>query len=163
MPVFGIDAHGSCGGLARRPLQQLDGDVVGRLDESHVAVTRRAVDGDARIHQLLAGGIDVVDLVGEMPEIPAAGIDLGIPVIGQLEKRRFGLRGRISIPGCCQEHESVASLLVVDAPDFHEAEFRHVEVERIVEIRDANHGVQVSSSSFLSSDEFADRKVMAHF
>ena len=55
-------------------LQQLDGDVVGGLHEGHVAVARRAVDGDAGIHQPAAGRVDVVDPIGEMAEIAAAGI-----------------------------------------------------------------------------------------
>ena len=35
--------------------------VVGRAHERHVAVARRAVDGDAALHQLLAGRIDIGD------------------------------------------------------------------------------------------------------
>src|SRR5690242_7656560 len=76
---------GSCSPLAgvrhRRPrlgrrfrvalLQELDRDAVGRTHERHVAVARWTVDGDAAFHQLLADGIDVVHVIGEMAEVAA--------------------------------------------------------------------------------------------
>src|SRR5690242_13023141 len=42
------------GGLEMAVLQQLDRNVVGRANEGHVAVARRAVDRDATVHQALA-------------------------------------------------------------------------------------------------------------
>src|SRR3546814_3546238 len=53
-----------------------------------MAVARRAVDRHAGVHQVLAGGIDIVDAIGEMAEIAPAGIGL----------RRAAVRGR-PVPG----------------------------------------------------------------
>ena len=73
-------------------LQKLDGNVVGRPDECHVAVARRTVDRHAAVHQPLAGLVDVVDLVGEMAEIAAARVGLGIPVECEFQFRRAARR-----------------------------------------------------------------------
>ena len=67
-------------GLRLALLQQLDRDVVGRADEGHAPVARRPVDGDAGLHQPVAGGVDVVDLERQMPEIAAFAIVFRIPV-----------------------------------------------------------------------------------
>ncbi len=69
-------------------LQDLDGDTVGRANEGHMAVARRTIDGDAVIHQVLAEGVDVIDLIGEVAEIAAAGIFLRVPIIGEFEAGR---------------------------------------------------------------------------
>src|SRR5439155_23387140 len=50
-------------------LQQFDRMQIRRADKGHVAVARRTVDGDAHLHQLCAGRVDVVDLIGEVTEI----------------------------------------------------------------------------------------------
>src|SRR3546814_15850336 len=73
-------------------LQQFDRNAVWRADESHVAVARRAVDRDARIHQALALLVDIVDAIGDVAEIAAAVIALLVPVPGQFrsEERRLG-------------------------------------------------------------------------
>ena len=94
VPVLGIDAQGSAFSFARALLQELDRDAVGRLDEGHVAVARRPVDGDAAVHQAFAGGVDVVDLIGEVAEIAAALVVLRIPVVGQFDQRRLFERCR---------------------------------------------------------------------
>ena len=72
-------------------LQQLEGNVVRRTNEGHAAVARRAVDGDALFLQIFAEFVDVIDLVGEVAEIAAAGIFFRIPVVGQFQKRRLAL------------------------------------------------------------------------
>src|SRR5438045_9773969 len=55
-------------------LQKLDGNAVGRAHEGHVSVTRRPVDGDAALHQLLADGVTVVHMIGEMAEVAPADV-----------------------------------------------------------------------------------------
>ena len=42
---------------------------IGRADERHLAVARRTIDGDAELHQPVAGRIDIVDLISEMSEV----------------------------------------------------------------------------------------------
>ena len=71
-----------------------------------------------------------------MAEIAAFAIDLGVPVIGQLD-----LRALVARRG--EEDQRVATLLVLDAANLLEAELVAVEVERFVDIRDADHGVKV--------------------
>src|SRR5689334_7993952 len=66
-------------------LQQFDRMLVRGADEGHVAVAGRAIDGDAAFLQLVAGRIDVVDLVGEVAEVARLAVVLGIPVEGQFD------------------------------------------------------------------------------
>ena len=58
-------------------------------------VARRPVDDHAVVHQVLAGFVDVIDVIGQMPEMPAVGGQpfVAVPVIGQLELGRVR-RGR---------------------------------------------------------------------
>src|SRR3954454_24664900 len=71
LPWTGIGHAGP--GFGRRQrlagLQQLDGDAIRRADESHTAVTRRSVDRHAVGDKDIAGVVDVVHGVCEMPEI----------------------------------------------------------------------------------------------
>ena len=70
-PVLGIEAQGSAG--SRCPCWSSSIEIPsGRFHERHVTVARRAVDGDASVHQALAGGVDIVDPEGEMAEVAAA-------------------------------------------------------------------------------------------
>src|SRR6056297_1441021 len=124
-------------------LQQLDRDAVRRLDEGHEAITRRAVDGDTLIHQLLAGGVDIIDAIGEMAEIAPATIFMLVPVIGEFEQRRAGLLGAFDILLGGKEDQGEAPLLVLYATHFRHAELVAEEIERLVDIADADHRVQV--------------------
>lgn len=132
-------------GLARREgralLQELDRDPVGRADERHVAVARRTVDRHAGVHQPLARRVDVLDLVGEVAEVAPAGELLRVPVVGELDLPAL-LVGR-----CGEEHERVAAGRVLVPPQLPEPELVAVEVQRALEVRDADHGVQVSHAS----------------
>jgi hypothetical protein len=83
---------------ARRPaaprraaLEQLDGDLVRRPDERHAPVARRPADRVAELDEALARRVDVVDLVGHVPEVAPAGVRLLlVPVVGQ--RRRSSRR-----------------------------------------------------------------------
>src|SRR5258708_30314841 len=57
-------------------LQQLDRMQIGRAHEGHVAIARRTVDGDAELHQPIAGRVDVVALIGEVAEMAGPAIYL---------------------------------------------------------------------------------------
>ena len=91
--MLGIDFHGSAGASAAPCLQQLDGNVVRRAHEGHVAVARRPEDGHAVIGEALAGRVDVIDRVGQMAEIAAAAVAFRIPVVGELDLRRLDRPG----------------------------------------------------------------------
>ena len=114
-----------------------------------MAITRRAVDDDAGVHQPLAGLVDIVDLIGEMAEIAAAIIDfrraaiLRRPVVGQ-----FHLR--VLVARCGQVNEGEAARLAVEPLDLLEAE-QLEKADGLVEIRDADHRVQIFEQSFLRS------------
>ena len=113
--MFGIEAQGSRGRQRFAFLQQLDRDVVGRTDEGHVAVARRAVDGDAGGLELRAQRVDVVDLVREVAEGAADRVRLRVPVVRQLDLRVF-------VAGRGEEDEREPPFLVLDAPHFLQAE-----------------------------------------
>src|SRR5579871_1923990 len=124
-------------------LQQLDRDSVGRTNESHVPVARRAIDGNAAIHQLLANRVDIVDAIGKVAEIAPAGIGLRIPIEGEFHHRTFALARQIFITGCSEAYEREAALLVVLAVELLQAQQPAIESEAFVEVGDANHGVKV--------------------
>ena len=102
--------------------EQLNGLAVGGLDEGHVAVTRRAVDGEPGIHELLAERVDVVDLVGEVAEVTALAVFLRVPVVRQLNLGFVISRG-------CKKNQCESSLLAVVAIQFVQPQFITVKVE----------------------------------
>src|SRR4051812_20049905 len=124
-------------------LEKLDRDPVRRAHEGHVAVPGRPVDGDARVHQLAAGRVNIVDAVREVTEIAPARVGLRIPVEGELDERCLGLAGPLGVAGRGEEHERIAALLVVDAANFLQAELVAVEVERLIKVRHPNHRMQI--------------------
>src|SRR5690606_27382628 len=69
-------------------------------------------------------------------EIAAARVLLGIPIVGQLELGALVAR-------CGEKDQRVAALLVVVAPQLLEAELVHVEVQRLLDIADPDHRVQI--------------------
>src|SRR5256885_5061698 len=111
-------------------------NVVRRAHESHVPVARGPQDGHAVIAQALAGGVDVLHGVGQVPEVTPAAVALRVPVVGELHLGRL-------VAGRRQEHQRVASGWVVLARQLLEPERVAVEPEGCVDIGDAHHGVQV--------------------
>ena len=107
-----------------------------------MAVARRAVDRHAGRLELGAGRVDVVDAIGEMTEIAAAGIDLRVPIVGELDQRRLILFRPLDIAGGGEEDERVAALLVVHAPRLDEAQELEKR-DRRLEVGHADHRVQV--------------------
>src|SRR5690349_8609332 len=95
-------------------LQQLDGDVVGRAHEGHAAITRRAIDQHTVLLQSLASGVNVVHGVGQVTEVAAAAVTLGLPVVRELYLRGVITRRR-------QEDQRELSLRVVVALDDFES------------------------------------------
>lgn len=122
-------------------LQKFDRDAVGCADKGHMAIARRAVDGDTCIHQPLAGRVNIVDPIGQMPEIPAAAIIFrraaigGRPVVGQLDFRNPVLAGR----GEKDERESPR--LAIETPHFLQPDQFEKGGGR-VGVGDADHRVQ---------------------
>src|SRR5688572_21922722 len=72
-----------------------------------------------------------------------------IPVVGEFDQGRAARLGAVEIAGGGQENQGVAPLVVVAPAGFDEAELVAVEVEGLVEVRDANHRVQVFHASLL--------------
>ncbi len=86
----------------------------GDLNEGHAAVARRAVECDATVYQLLAGVIDVVDLIGQVAKIPATVVGFGVPVIGDFDQRgllRFSA-GEVRWRAEKDEGESASLILI---------------------------------------------------
>jgi len=63
-----------------------------------MSIARRTIDGDAAILQSLNNRVDVLDPIGEMPEIAAAAIILRIPIVGELHHRALAVAARSSSP-----------------------------------------------------------------
>src|SRR5690606_38960571 len=84
----------------------------------------------------LACRVDVIHLVGEMPERAADLVVLGIPVVRELD-----LRLLIARRG--EKYEREPPFLILRPPHFPQAERIAEELQRSVEIADANHGVEV--------------------
>ena len=100
-----------------------------------MAITRRPVDRDAAVHQPLACLVDILDLVGEMPEIATLAVALFIPVIGKLHLRCF-------IAGSCQKDEREAARLALKALEFIQPDQLEKRDSRIG-IRHADHCVEI--------------------
>src|ERR1700722_16504838 len=82
LPVAGVGHRRPrlCRRLRIALLQKFDRVQVGRAHESHLAVTRRAVDRDAELHQMRAGRVDIVNFIGEMTEVAILAVFFFIPV-----------------------------------------------------------------------------------
>ena len=111
-PVLGIEVHGSAGGSAapfcNSSIEMLSGV---RMNAMRPSRGGRLIVDPRRL-QLRAIAVDVVDLIGEMAEIAAAGIGLRVPVVGQLHQRRLRLLRVLDIAGRGEEDERVAAFLV---------------------------------------------------
>ena len=99
-----------------------------------MAISWRAIDGDAGIHQLLTEVIDILDPVGEVTEIATAGIFLGIPVISQLNLGAF-------LTGGAQENEGKAPLRYILATHFLKAKMLTVKSQALIKDLPPHHGV----------------------
>ncbi len=142
-PGTGVRHRGPRLGLRQRRafLEQLDRDVVRRADERHLAVARRPIDRDARVAQPLAQRVDVVDLVRDVAEVAAARVFLGVPVVRELDRA-------VLLARWCHENEREAPGFVVDAAHLLQAELVAIEVERLLEIADAHHCMQIPHDLF---------------
>jgi len=54
-----------------------------------VAIARRAIDRDAVVHELLAERVDILHAVSEVAEIASAVIRAFVPIVRELDHRRF--------------------------------------------------------------------------
>nr|AAY82853.1 predicted lactoylglutathione lyase [uncultured bacterium MedeBAC46A06] len=116
-------------GLCLAFLEKLDGDVVGRADKGHAAIARWPVDGHSGIHEMLAGGVDVIHIIGQMPKISAAGIFLGVPVVGQFQLWRARCLCALEIGRGCEKDEGEPARLDILAVGLNKAELVAVEIE----------------------------------
>ncbi len=124
-------------------LKQFDRNVVGRPDERHVTVARRAIDLDSFFHQLCACGVDVVDFIRQMPEVPTVRWQaiISVPIIGQFD-RTFRLIRR------SKEDERETAFFAVHTPSLFKSQ-HIVECDRLFEIENSDHRVQVFDSHLL--------------
>ncbi len=119
------------------PLQQFDGDIVGRAYKGHTPVARWAIDCHTVVGQVLTHFVDIADLVGEMAEMPAVRRQpvISVPVPGQFQRA-------IVIPVRRQVNQGEAARLAFVAADFLEPQ-KGVEGHGFFKIGHADHGVQV--------------------
>ena len=107
-----------------------------------MAITWRAVDGDASIHQALAGFVDVVDAVSEVSKIAAASVGFGWaavfrgPIVSELDFSEAFLTGG------GEEDEREAALFAAEPADFVKAD-QGEELHCCFRVGDADHGVEI--------------------
>src|SRR5215510_14235124 len=128
--------------------------LVRRAHERHSPITRRSIDRDPCFHQLFAGRIDVVDLVGEMTEVPGLPAILSLPIVGEFDKRRLAAAALavlhpIGVLRGGEKDQCVTPLLVDAPPNFSQPKLVAIEVQSIVKIADAQHCMEISHLSFL--------------
>jgi hypothetical protein len=71
-----------------------------------------------------------------------------IPVIGQFQRGRAVLFGLVQIIGRRQKNQGKPALLVIDAADFGHAHFIAIEIERVLDIADTHHRMQIFHHSY---------------
>src|ERR1700722_11139595 len=127
-------------------LEMLDRAPVWRPYEGHVTVARWAQDVYPRVAEARARGVDVVYLVREVTEEATRRIRLLlIPVVRELDL------GRVALGAGRQEDEREATAFVVPPPHLTQPKFLHEEVERRVEVANAEHGVEITHGLPLAS------------
>jgi hypothetical protein len=77
-----------------------------------------------------------------MAEIAAARIIMLVPIIGELDERRAGLFRLREIVWRGEIDEGEAALLILGAAHLGEAELAAEEIQRAVEIADADHRME---------------------
>src|SRR5688572_21252512 len=92
------------------------------------------------LHQALARLVDIVDLISEVTEIAALVIGFRIPIMRKLD---LVLR----VPRSREIKQREPALRALHAPDFLEAELVAKKVERLVDVGNADHGVEISHAS----------------
>src|SRR5690348_10849569 len=123
-------------------LDELDLVAVGILDEgddrgAEFHRARRARNLDPSLLQALAGGVDIGDADRQMTEGGADGVRLLlIPIVGELE-HRAALLDAIS-----DESEGIAALRHLALAQHFHAEKARVEIDRLLEVENAQHGVE---------------------
>ena len=138
LPMPGVVHRGP--GLSRLQgialLQQFNGNMVRGTDKRHASVPGRAVDDYARLHQPPAGGVDVIDFVGDVAEVAAFIAGLRIPVVSEFELTLLlALRG--------YEDESESACLEVLAAYLLQPQFVAIKVQRLVQIGNSHHRMQI--------------------
>src|SRR5690606_12990936 len=89
------------------------------------------------------GLVDVLDPISDVPEVAATGILLGVPVVGELQRRALVFPRLFQVAGSRQTNQGEPTFLAFHAGDFNHAQMVAVETQRFVEIGDAHHGMKV--------------------
>ena len=79
-----------------------------------------------------------------MAEIATAAKFLRIPVVGELDHGRLLIPRGVPVFGCREEDQRIAALFVVHSADFLQAELVAIEIQRLVDVANADHCVQIA-------------------
>src|SRR3569623_942326 len=122
-----------------------------RADESHLAIARRAVDGNPELHEAVAGRINVIELLREVSEVSILAVFFLVPVIGEFNQRRAPSLRRLQqsfVFWRAQEQQCESALVIVDSSDLLQSQRVLIEFERGIEIADTQHGVEITHLSY---------------
>ena len=103
-----------------------------------MAIARRAVDQHTVGRQMRAGGVDVIDLIGQMAEMTAVRRQarIAIPVVGQLYRA-------VRLTGRGHENQGETALVVLIALGFFQPQ-QAIEGHGFLKIQNPDHGVQIA-------------------
>ncbi len=88
------------------------------------------------VHESAASRVDIIDRIGQVPERPTDPVGFRIPVPGELDLR-------VVVAGRSEENQRVTPRFVLVPTQFSKAQGVAIERERLREIGDTHHGVQV--------------------
>ena len=108
-----------------------------------MSVARRPVDRHTRFLQFFAGRINIIDRKRQMAEIAPACVSFGVPIIGEFDERPLRRFGHLRVAGAARKTKvkrpfSLTMRLISTRP-----ELAAIEIERLIEVRDADHSVEI--------------------
>ena len=81
--------------------------------------------------------------IGQVAEIAPLAVFLRVPVEGELQEGRALGGGAALVVGRRQEDERIPARLALHAANLLHAELAAIEVQALLDVRDAHHGMQI--------------------
>ena len=79
-----------------------------------------------------------------MPEVARRAVILWVPIVSQLQHRSFISECAALVFGCGEKDQCKAAFFIFDPADDFQPELVSVEIQALIDVADANHGVEVT-------------------